>query len=72
MRRLWRGTALGVASLSRSVWAAEPRICSGAPTTDISVLDPGDMTGGVEIDVLRAVVPRLVAYKVEGDKVGWS
>jgi len=30
------------------------------------------MTGGVEIDVLRAVVPRLVAYKVEGDKVGWE
>ena len=38
-------------------------------TTDISVLDPGYMTGGVEIDVLRAVVPRLAAYKVEGDRV---
>ena len=41
-------------------------------TTDISVLDPGYMTGGVEIDVLRAVVPRLIAYKIEGDKVGWE
>ena len=41
-------------------------------TTDISVLDPGYMTGGVEIDVLRAVVPRLVAYEFEGDKVGWE
>ena len=66
------GTALGVASLSRSVWAAEPGIVRVRATTDISVLDPGYMTGGVEIDVLRAVVPRLAAYKVEGDKVGWE
>ena len=66
------GTALGVASLSRSLWAAEPKLVRVRATTDISVLDPGYMTGGVEIDVLRAVVPRLAAYEVEGDRVGWK
>ena len=66
------GTALGLASLSRAALAADPAMIRVRATTDISVLDPGYMTGGVEIDVLRAVVPRLLAYKVEGDKVGWE
>ena len=69
---LLAGTAIGIAAYPECSHAANSKVVRVRATTDISVLDPGYMTGGVEIDVLRAVVPRLVAYKVEGDKVGWE
>ena len=66
------GTALGIASHARWAQAADGKLVRVRAEEDIRVLDPGYMAGGAEIDVLRAVVPRLAAYKVGGDKVTWE
>ncbi|MFO1038641.1 MAG: ABC transporter substrate-binding protein [Geminicoccaceae bacterium] len=69
---LLAGTALGLPSLGGDAFAADAKPLRVRATTDVSILDPGYMTGGVEIDVLRAVVPRLVAYQQQGDRIGWA
>ncbi len=67
------GAVLGCGwPLPRTARAADANVLRVRAITDLSVLDPGYMTGGVEIDILRALVPRLVAYKVEGDRVTWA
>lgn len=39
---------------------------------DITILDPGYMVGGVEIETQKACMPSLVEYVVENGTLGWK
>ena len=65
-RRHFLGTTSGLAastlvgSHARRALAQDQRVLNARFDRDISILDPGYMVGGAEIDVQNAVMPRLV------------
>lgn len=61
-----------------TLFAGLPRWANAAGNTlnvrfdgDIEILDPGYMTGGVEIETQKAVLPFLVEYTTKGDTFTW-
>jgi peptide/nickel transport system substrate-binding protein len=77
-RRHFLGTVSGLATAaivgrySRTARAQGERVLNARMRRDITILDPGYMVGGSEIDVQNAVMPRLVEYSYEGGRLGWK
>lgn len=73
-RRGFMGGVAGFAAISSSieiVHAQGKRILKARAWRDIGTLDPGFMTGGVEIEVQFATMPRLAHIDKEGDIFVW-
>ena len=64
-------TAL-IGAFPRVSMAQGQRVLNAQMRRDASILDPGYMVGGSEIDVQNALMPRLVEYSYEGGRLGWK
>jgi len=69
--------ALGaMAILPRAVFAEDARADGGTVRIrldgDIDVLDPGFMTGGIEIEAQKQCLPFLAQYTRQGESFGWE
>ncbi len=53
-------------------FAQGQRVLNARMQRDMSILDPGYMVGGAEIDIQNALMPRLVEYSYEGGRLGWT
>lgn len=69
------GATLGAAA-AFSPWTryahAQGSVLKVRIDNDIDILDPGYMTGGVEIETLRATMPMLVDYAYKDGELTWA
>jgi peptide/nickel transport system substrate-binding protein len=75
-RRSFLAATSGIATAAvgvswTTVGAQDKRALNVRMLDDLSVLDPGYMVGGVEIDVQTATMPSLIEYVIEGGRLGW-
>src|SRR5579871_3919934 len=58
-------------SLPQLAQADEHNSLNARMDTDIGTLDPNNLSGEAEGDVLVSVMPGLVEFDIKGDKIGW-